>query len=83
MWGNNAAYYTQLTKSLWMKPLDARYFMAEQIWTAMSIASMISVFLTSSVCCLKYCCKQPNGEGRRGEREEEREGGREREEWES
>jgi hypothetical protein len=59
-----------------MKPLDSRYFMAEQIWIAMS--SMISVFLTSSLCSLKYSSKQPNRERRRGEREEKRGGGRER-----
>ena len=61
---NNTVYSTtlQLTKSLWMKPLDSRYFMAEQIWTAMS--NTISVFSTSSLCCLKYSSKQPNGEGR-------------------
>ena len=55
-----SVWAVSLTKSLWMNLLASKNFMAEQIWMAMS--SMISVFSTSCLLCLKYCNKQPGGE---------------------
>ena len=71
---------TSLTKSLWMNLLASKNFMAEQIWMAMS--SMISVFSTSCLLCLKYCNKQPkkseNEKETKRQRERQKETERER-----